>query len=588
MSPRNILKRLGLGYRTSIPQVWLGHIIDYAFRLIALQRAIRLVHLGADNRHEEIYRELDSMSKSNTVLRRDLDWILIQIEGNFSIRNLQGQIALEMIFPSSGENSVMQLNMGEGKSSVIIPIVAATLAKGRSLLPGLEALLIARSTICRLDDTFDRLWKTLKLFTAFTWNDVPSLRAEFGHPDVTILLTCLSYYYQGLSEAQLVSCFEMIHKLDNPALEYDHWILQGGGVPQEYSNLKGINIKDTKQFQRDIVPLFSYNSAVINFYLSAFVFPRSVKEFPHKLVSSAWDLAATKVHPTTGFSGTNDNRYLLPTSIAQVDPLNQSGTNALILDILLRPENGYYQCVQRSGDTASARDFIDSLVIQNPTIDILLDVGAQILDMTNEELSAYDVPLYILSNLLSEKTEHSPFIICGIILHENRPQDLDGVPPNLQTWLSRDRVLSHRLGPSLMDYCLAHPQVLCGSIAHVWSGFLPQSGGWSRGANSRSLWLTSKTHPSGKVMQRVDFNLGEGRLLIDGLPIGRIPVEYVNHPLYARLFGKRVINVVPSSIPGMTFTARSEIDGYQVSFALNSKKQDLIVQAQAGLISIIG
>ncbi|CAE7096184.1 unnamed protein product, partial [Rhizoctonia solani] len=121
--------------------------------------------------------------------------------------------------------------------------------------------------------------------------------------------------------------------------------------------------------------------------------------------------------------------------------------------------------------------------------------------------SAYDVPLYILSNLLSEKTEHSPFIICGIILHENRPQDLDGVPPNLQTWLSRDRVLSHRLGPSLMDYCLAHPQVLCGSIAHVWSGFLPQSGGWSRGANSCSLWLTSKTRPSGKVIQRVDFNL---------------------------------------------------------------------------------
>ncbi|CAE7096245.1 unnamed protein product [Rhizoctonia solani] len=181
----------------------------------------------------------------------------------------------------------------------------------------------------------------------------------------------------------------MIYKRDNPALEYDHWVLQGGGVPQEYSNLKGINIKDTKQFQRDIVPLFSYNSAVINFYLSAFVFPRSVKEFPHKLVSSAWDLAATKVHPTTGFSGTNDNRYLLPTSIAQVDPLNQSGTNALILDILLRPENGYYQCVQRSGDTASARDFIDSLVIQNPTIDILLDVGAQILDMTNEELVRY-------------------------------------------------------------------------------------------------------------------------------------------------------------------------------------------------------
>jgi hypothetical protein len=33
-----------------------------------------------------------------------------------------------MIAPQSGSNSIMQLNMGLGKSSVIVPIVAATLA----------------------------------------------------------------------------------------------------------------------------------------------------------------------------------------------------------------------------------------------------------------------------------------------------------------------------------------------------------------------------------------------------------------------------------------------------------------------------
>ncbi|CAE6444681.1 unnamed protein product [Rhizoctonia solani] len=341
LSPRNILKKLGLHHRASVPQNWIELLADYGLKLIALQRAIRLVYLGAENKHEEIQREIDSTSKNDTLARKNLDWILIQIEGNFSIRNLQAQIALEMISPSSGKNSLMQLNMGEGKSSVIIPV------------------------------------------------DVPSLRAEFGHPDVTILLTCLSYYYKGLSEAQLASCFEMIYKLDNPALEYDHWVLHCGGVPREYATLQGINIKDIKKFQRDIVPLFSYNSAVINFYLSALVFPRSIKEFPHKLVSSAWDLAVVKTHPTTGFSGTNDNRYLLPTTIAQVDPLNQSGTNALILNLLLQPENDHFQCVHISGGIASARDFVDSLAMQSPIIDVLLDVGAQMLDMTNEELARY-------------------------------------------------------------------------------------------------------------------------------------------------------------------------------------------------------
>lgn len=41
---------------------------------------------------------------------------------------------MEMISPGSGENTVMQVNMGEGKSSVIIPIVAAALADGKQLV----------------------------------------------------------------------------------------------------------------------------------------------------------------------------------------------------------------------------------------------------------------------------------------------------------------------------------------------------------------------------------------------------------------------------------------------------------------------
>ena len=39
-----------------------------------------------------------------------------------------------MISPLSGKNTVMQVNMGEGKSSVIIPIVAAALADGKQLV----------------------------------------------------------------------------------------------------------------------------------------------------------------------------------------------------------------------------------------------------------------------------------------------------------------------------------------------------------------------------------------------------------------------------------------------------------------------
>ena len=51
--------------------------------------------------------------------------------------------------------------------------------------------------------------------------DVPTLRADFGHPDVAVILTCLSYYYDGLKDDQLDLCFELLFKLDNPPLEYE-------------------------------------------------------------------------------------------------------------------------------------------------------------------------------------------------------------------------------------------------------------------------------------------------------------------------------------------------------------------------------
>ena len=49
-------------------------------------------------------------------------------------RSIQLQVACEMMSPRSQGNTALQLNMGEGKSSVIVPMVAAALANGRELL----------------------------------------------------------------------------------------------------------------------------------------------------------------------------------------------------------------------------------------------------------------------------------------------------------------------------------------------------------------------------------------------------------------------------------------------------------------------
>jgi len=51
--------------------------------------------------------------------------------------------------------------------------------------------------------------------------DVLTLRADFGHPDVAIALSCLSYYYGGLPDDKVILCFQLLLKIDNPSLEYE-------------------------------------------------------------------------------------------------------------------------------------------------------------------------------------------------------------------------------------------------------------------------------------------------------------------------------------------------------------------------------
>ncbi|KAG8923469.1 hypothetical protein FRC02_011119 [Tulasnella sp. 418] len=217
--------------------------------------------------------------------------------------------------------------------------------------------------------------------------DVPSLRSEFSHPDVAILLTCLSYYWQGLSEAQSEQCFNYLLKQDNPSQQYDRWISQSRNIPPEFQHLSSIDIFDFDQRSK-LHNLFHRKQAFIDFYLSNVVFPRDAKEFPKKMATSGWDLAECKPHVTTGFSGTKDGRYLLPGSIEQADPLFQSSTNAKVLMYLLQSENNYYRCIDQMVQANAEQSFLHLLNDLKPEIRVLLDVGAQILKLSNEEVAA--------------------------------------------------------------------------------------------------------------------------------------------------------------------------------------------------------
>jgi hypothetical protein len=213
--------------------------------------------------------------------------------------------------------------------------------------------------------------------------DLPALRAEFSHPDPTIVMTCLSYYYGGLSNEQLFTCFRLLISYDNAHKEYDTWVSGLSDLPKAFRSLAGINLRDELQCTNQLFPLMRYAKNVVDFYMSNFVFPKDMREFPKKLSSSGWDIARIKTHPTTGFSGTNDSKYLLPLAVEQAELPQQLHTNATVLDCLLQQHNTFH-LIPDAGDTVK---FLELVVTSHPPVRVILDVGALVLEWHNIEMA---------------------------------------------------------------------------------------------------------------------------------------------------------------------------------------------------------
>ena len=226
------------------------------------------------------------------------------------------------------------------------------------------------------------------LAVPFHAKDTPAPRSEFSHPDVTIVLTCLSYYYGGLTDEQIHACFTSLLLSDHAQETYEIWVKDAVNLPVHFRHITGINLKNEGQCAREVYPSLRFARNLINYYLSEIVFPKEMKEFPLKLSSSGWDIARTKANPTTGFSGTNDSRYVLPLSIKQRDLPEQHSTNASVLKCLLRSENYFTDIREYSENHALSAEILLNVAVnlKNP-VRVILDVGAQIIEMRNEEVA---------------------------------------------------------------------------------------------------------------------------------------------------------------------------------------------------------
>jgi ribosomal protein L31E len=106
-----------------------------------------------------------------------------------------------------------------------------------------------------------------------------------SHPDVAILLTCISFYYGGLELSQLQQSLEQVLRSDNPSSEYDRWMKNAKSVPESLRAWNAVNLDDEFQIQK-LWKHLKFTMIVIDYYLNNFVFPRHAKQFQRKLQAS--------------------------------------------------------------------------------------------------------------------------------------------------------------------------------------------------------------------------------------------------------------------------------------------------------------
>ncbi|RYP33766.1 hypothetical protein DL767_004633 [Monosporascus sp. MG133] len=227
---------------------------------------------------------------------------------------------------------------------------------------------------------------------------VPSDQSEFGHVDVAILLTCLAFYHGGINLQQTRQALESVLKSDDPGSEYEKWS-DHDHFPEYLRDWHSINVDDGQQLHQ-IWQFVRYKVVVIDYYMNKFVFPQHAKQFKVKLQSNGWDIPlfsssevnaakkgpSTKIKQlTTGFSGTSDECANFPLTIKQDNLPSLAHTNAEVLTYLLQYRSRSYVVMEEDHMRLSEVSFLQ--VLKRHNIRVLIDAGAQILEMNNSELA---------------------------------------------------------------------------------------------------------------------------------------------------------------------------------------------------------
>jgi hypothetical protein len=199
--------------------------------------------------------------------------------------------------------------------------------------------------------------------------------------------------------------------------------------------------------------------------------------------------------------------------------------------------------------------------------------------------STYDVEERHLPTLLSSVDDCSVLIQASIVAQHGKDTQKTA-PSHIQMLRERFTRTLHRSYKILG----AQHKALDDAVKQSWSAYTPGAEGWSNASPTVDDWVTTLTEARGGASLRVHYNILSGELLLNGVPLDQPPQEYRSRDLYPILFGKSIVEVMPSLTPGFQFSTKRTFGRYEVLIGLQDCFSDtdteLVVRGLCGSVMV--
>lgn len=127
----------------------------------------------------------------------------------------------------------------------------------------------------------------------------------------------------------------------------------------------------------------------------------------------------------------------------------------------------------------------------------------------------------------------------------------------------------YRARPIMNEQIASGGSFLSDAVEQRWRYF-KSTASWTLSTGMRCWYQTTIDH------LKVHLNIMTGELLVNDLPLSRLPADYETHHEYERIFGDLSHNVMPSTSSGMVFCTAQLLHGYTVHFG--RERQDLLLR----------